>query len=185
MKRFLTIFSAITLSCMALQAQQSVSEIKSANDNATSVVKQEKSTSRMYRKGYRADIELSCGISEQWGISSSHGFSFGNGLYVGGGVGFMAEFVPDYNSKPVYLTPIFADLKYSFLDKVATPFVGFKVGKMIDITNSAARWFFSPEIGVDIHKFSILFGYEFQQAFIGYNSKHINQYLKVGVGFTF
>ena len=36
--------------------------------------------SRMYRKGYRADIELSWANPNHWGISTSHGRSFGNGM---------------------------------------------------------------------------------------------------------
>ena len=50
-----------------------------------------------YDRGYRFDIELSCSIPTIWEFSSSHGYSFGNGLYVGGGAGFYAEFLPDYN----------------------------------------------------------------------------------------
>lgn len=46
------------------------------------------STSRMYARKYRADIELSWSNPNTWGITSSHGYSFGNGLYVGGGAGF-------------------------------------------------------------------------------------------------
>ena len=45
------------------------------------------STSRMYARKYRADIELSWSNPNTWGITSSHGYSFGNGLYVGGGAG--------------------------------------------------------------------------------------------------
>ena len=44
--------------------------------------------SRMHKKGYRADIELSWANPNHWGISTSHGRSFGNGLYAGGGAGF-------------------------------------------------------------------------------------------------
>lgn len=58
-------------------------------------VKAENAKSVHYREGYRADVELSCNIHEIWHFSSSHGYAFGNGLYVGGGAGFSAEYVPD------------------------------------------------------------------------------------------
>ena len=75
-----------------------------------------------YRNGYRADIELSCIIPHTWAITSSHGYSFGNGLYVGGGAGFSAEFLPDYNTMPSYIAPVFADLKYSFINRLQVRF---------------------------------------------------------------
>ena len=69
----------MTILCAALVSGAALS----AQEKADTV-----STSRMYRKHYRADIELSWTNPNIWGITSSHGYSFGNGLYVGGGVGF-------------------------------------------------------------------------------------------------
>jgi hypothetical protein len=81
-----------------------------------------------YDRGYRFDIELACSIPSIWEFSSSHGYSFGNGLYVGGGAGFYAEFLPDYKTTPTYYIPVFADVKYNFCNTLASPFISFKGG---------------------------------------------------------
>lgn len=143
------------------------------------------STSINYKRGYRADVELSCAIPDTWGITTSHGFSFGNGLYVGGGAGFSAEFLPDYDAKPTYLVPVFADLKYSFLNKLASPFVNFRTGGYADVTNTGIRYFLNPSVGVDIKRFAIKVGYEYQVG-VWKNSLGTNKHnVKCGVAFTF
>ena len=86
--------------------------------NSMLFAQENKNKSRMYNKSYRADVELTWQNPRTWGIASSHGYSFGNGLYVGGGAGFSAEFT-DYKTKPAFLLPLFADVKYSFLNKLA------------------------------------------------------------------
>ncbi len=140
-----------------------------------------KTASRMYRNGYRADIELSWANPNHWGISTSHGRSFGNGLYVGGGVGFNAIM----ENKITYYTPVFADVKYSFINRLASPFVSAKAGGLIDITNSGIRTFVNPALGVDISRFSIKVGYEYRLGCWGYGKGVHNHQVKCGVGFTF
>ena len=162
------------------------------------------STSRMYRKHYRADIELSWTNPNIWGITSSHGYNFGNGLYVGGGVGFAAEltkspvartvsdevdpeysYTPESNWNATYLVPVFADIKYSFINMLASPFVSLKAGSYADITNTGLRAFVSPAVGVDISRFSIKVGYEYQVGFWKYGRGEDSHRIKLGVGFTF
>ena len=138
-----------------------------------------------YKRGYRADIELSSALIHQSGITSSHGFSYGNGLYIGGGAGFGAEFVPDFNAVPTYTIPVFADIKYSFLKTMTSPFVSLKAGGVVDITNTGIRAFANPSIGVDIARFSIKAGYEYQLGVWKHlNGKHIHK-VKIGVAYTF
>lgn len=137
--------------------------------------------SRMYRKGYRADVELSWANPNHWGISTSHGRSFGNGLYAGGGAGFYAIMADDVT----YYTPVFADIKYSFINRLASPFVSAKAGGLIDITNSGIRTFINPALGVDIDRFSIKVGYEYQLGCWGFGKGTHNHQIKCGVGFTF
>ena len=135
----------------------------------------------MYRHGYRADVELSWANPNHWGISTSHGRSYGNGLYVGGGAGFYA--IMDVNT--TYYTPVFAEVKYSFINRLASPFVSTKVGGLIDITNSGIRTFINPALGIDIARFSIKVGYEYQLGCWGFGKGTHNHQVKCGVGFTF
>ena len=159
-----------------------------------------------YNRGYRADIELSWANKSVWGITSSHGFSFGNGLYVGGGAGFGAEltkntadmtnvadevidpeysYTPESNWNASYFVPVFADIKYSFTKTQVAPFVSMKGGAIADITNKGIRTFANPAIGLDIARFSIKVGYEYQLGFWGYlDGKHMHN-VKLGVAYTF
>ncbi len=166
MNKILTIFIALVASVAIMSAQ-------------------EVSSAKMYDRGYRADIELSAAIANQYAISTSQGFSFGNGLYIGGGLGFAAELKPEYSSNAVFLVPIFADLKYSFLNQKCTPFVGLRAGEIIDITKNGLRVFANPSVGVDIARFSIKVGYELQYGAMGAGEGLLNHYAKIGVGFTF
>ncbi len=157
-----------------------------------------------YNRGYRADIELSWANESVWGITSSHGFSFGNGLYVGGGAGFGAEltknttarvsddvidpeysYTPDSNWNASYFVPVFADIKYSFTKTLASPFVSLRGGAIADITNVGVRTFASPAVGLDIARFSLKVGYEYQLGFWGHlDGKHMHN-VKLGVAYTF
>lgn len=138
-----------------------------------------------YKRGYRANIELSALIPDTWAITSSHGFSFGDGFYFGAGVGFAAEFMPNYKSKPTYLTPLFVDVKHSFVNRLASPFINLSTGAYADITNTGIRYFLAPSIGIDIGRFAIKMGYEYQIGVWKYSCGVGKHSAKVGVAFTF
>ena len=214
MKRFLTIFCAIAFSGAALSAQNNADTIRvnrNESDTLVIIVKEKQLIDRKakkeqklaekaqrpayminvgYNRGYRADIELSWADKSVWGITSSHGFSFGNGLYVGGGAGFGAELTkkaktPESNWNASYFVPVFADIKYSFLNTLATPFVSLKGGAVADITNKGIRTFANPAVGLDIARFSLKVGYEYQLGFWGHlDGEHIHN-IKLGVAYTF
>ena len=214
MKRFLTIFCAIAFSGASLSAQDNADTIKvnrNGSDTLVIILKEKQSIDRQakkeqrlaekaqrpaymvnvgYNRGYRADIELSWADKSLWGISSSHGFSFGNGLYVGGGAGFGAELTknavtPEADWNASYFVPVFADIKYSFTKTLASPFVSLKGGAIADITNKGIRTFANPAVGLDIARFSLKVGYEYQLGFWGHlDGKHMHN-IKLGVAYTF
>ena len=138
-----------------------------------------------YKREYRGNVELSCAIPDSWGITTSHGFSFGNGLYVGGGAGFVAEFLPDYESLPTYLVPVFADVKYSFIDRVASPLLNIQTGVYADITNTGVRYFLNPSVGIDVGRFAFKVGYEYQMGVWRHNHNVSKHNAKIAVSFTF
>ena len=212
MKRILTIICAFAFSGAALSAQNDTIKVsRNGSDTLVIVVKEKQSIDRQARKeqrlsekaqkpayminvgynwGYRADIELSWANKSVWGITSSHGFSFGNGLYVGGGAGFGAELTkntktPETNWNASYFVPVFADIKYSFTKTQVAPFVSMNVGAIADITNKGIWTFANPAIGLDIARFSMKVGYEYQLGFWGHlDGKHIHN-VKLGVAYTF
>ena len=214
MRRIFTIICAIAFSGAALSAHNNADTIKvSRNDSDTLViiVKSQQSIDRQVRKnqrlaekelkpaymvnagynrGYRADIELSWTYKSVWSMTSSHGFSFGNGLYVGGGAGFGAELTkqaqtPESSGGASYFVPVFADIKYSFMKTLASPFISLRGGAIADITNPGIRTFASPAVGLDIARFSLKVGYEYQLGFWGHlDGKHMHN-VKLGVAYTF
>ena len=214
MKRILTIICAIAFSGAALSAQNNADTIKvsrNESDTLVIIVKEKPSIDREakkdqrlakkaqkpayminvgYERGYRADIELSWAGKSVWGIASSHGFSFGNGLYVGGGAGFGAELTKQADTSESswnasYFVPVFADIKYSFMKTLASPFVSLRGGAIADITNLGVRTFASPTVGLDIARFSLKVGYEYQLGFWGYlDGKHMHN-VRLGVAYTF
>ena len=214
MKRIFTIICAIVFSGAALSAQNNADTIKvsrNESDTLVIIVKEKPSIDREakkeqrlakkaqkpayminvgYERGYRADIELSWAGKSVWGIASSHGFSFGNGLYVGGGAGFGAELTKQADTSgsswnASYFVPVFADIKYSFMKTLASPFVSLRGGAIADITNLGVRTFASPAVGLDIARFSLKVGYEYQLGFWGYlDGKHMHN-VRLGVVYTF
>lgn len=157
-----------------------------------------------YEREYRADMELSWSESSIWGISSSHCFSFGNGLYVGGAAGFSAELFrksvaaparevidPEFsytlesNWNASYFVPVFTDIKYSILKDFVTPFVSMKGGAITDITNIGIRTFANPSVGLDIARFSLKVGYEYQLGFWGHLDGVHSHRIKAGIAYTF
>ena len=214
MKRILTIICAIAFSGAALSAQNNADTIKvsrNESDTLVIIVKEKPSIDREakkeqrlakkaqkpayminvgYERGYRADIELSWAGKSVWGIASSHGFSFGNGIYVGGGAGFGAELTKQADTSgsswnASYFVPVFADIKYSFMKTLASPFVSLRGGAIADITNLGVRTFASPAVGLDIARFSLKVGYEYQLGFWGYlDGKHMHN-VRLGVAYTF
>lgn len=184
MKRVFTLLSAVLLSSAALSAQE-MTETQTVHHISDKIKPTTYMTNMGYKRAYRADIELGASLDRKFDITTSHGFSFGNGLYVGGGVGFGAEFTPNIKAEPTYLVPVFADIKYSFMKSLATPFVSMKGGASADITNSGIRTFANPAVGVDIARFSIKVGYEYQLGFWGTGKgKHFHS-VKFGLGYTF
>lgn len=141
-----------------------------------------------YRKRYRADIELSYHVNDSWFFTTSHGYGFGNGLYIGGGSGFGVEYVPDYYAEADCLLPLFADLKYSFLNKAASPFLSLKAGGYANVDSEEVkgiRLFVNPAIGVEIKRFSIRAGYEYQHKVWGIDKGANKHNFKCSVAFTF
>ncbi len=176
MKKIFVTLGALIFSIATLFAQ---------NDLSVSNNSEREQETIMYKEGYRGDITLSWSTFKQFGISSSHGHSFGNGLYVGGGAGFGAEFTDGFDQSPDYVTPLFAELKYSFLNQCATPFVGVRLGEIIDISNEGLRLMFNPYVGVDFSRISIRVGYDFHGGMIGADEGEINHYITVGAGISF
>lgn len=119
-----------------------------------------------FNRGYRANIELDWshggngfGIVH-YGLTTSHGYSFGNGLYLGGGLGVMEEQHSSPVSASYFSLPVFADLKYSFINGTVSPFVALRGGMIIGTTHKGFGGYLRPSIGVDIWRFSLTLSYE-------------------------
>ena len=88
-------------------------------------------------------------------LFTSHGYSFGNGAFVGMGTGVIMDFAGQCT------IPLFADFKYSFLNKTVSPFIDYKMGiSLYDMAYTSL--YVSPSVGFDIGRFSLSVGYVFQ-----------------------
>ncbi len=101
-----------------------------------------------YKKGYAPSIEIGGTFVDSFGfrpeVLTSHGYCFGNGLYVGGGLGLGFEHWTIRERENRFFVPVFVDLKYSFLNRLASPFVGIKAGAMLDCTGLGIGWCCPP-----------------------------------------
>lgn len=120
-----------------------------------------------YKKGYKADVEIgtkiySKGTGNAYMATTSHGYAFGNGLYVGGGIGIGVEThgMLDHSEARICV-PVFADVKYSFINRLASPFVSIKAGGYYDYTQCGIGYFVRPAVGVDIWRFSLNVGIDY------------------------
>ena len=114
-----------------------------------------------YEKGYLGNVALggTVGLDYDFGsrttLFTSHGYSFGNGAFVGMGTGVIMDFAGQCT------IPLFADFKYSFLNKTVSPFIDYKMGiSLYDMAYTSL--YVSPSVGFDIGRFSLSVGYVFQ-----------------------
>jgi len=121
----------------------------------------EKGLNPHYVKGYLGNVALggTVGLDYDFGsrttLFTSHGYSFGNGAFVGMGTGVIMDFAGQCT------IPLFADFKYSFLNKTVSPFIDYKMGiSLYDMAYTSL--YVSPSVGFDIGRFSLSVGYVFQ-----------------------
>lgn len=114
-----------------------------------------------YEKGYLGNVALggTVGLDFDFGsrttLFTTHGYSFGNGAFAGMGTGVIMDFAGQCT------IPLFADFKYSFLDKTVSPFIDYKMGiSLYNMTYTSL--YVSPSVGFDIGRFSLSVGYVFQ-----------------------
>lgn len=67
----------------------------------------------------------------------------------------------------------------------STPFVCFQGGAIADITHQGIRTFANPAIGLDIARFSVKAGYEYQLGFWGNREGEHTHQIKLGIAYTF
>lgn len=120
-------------------------------------------TNPLYSSGYQGYVEMSMGMVSGNGVNvgvlTSHGYGTGFGLYTGMGTGFIIS--PESGSS--VSTPVYFDLKYSFIDDDFSPYAAMKTGVSFSIENGSTGILLSPSIGVDIRKhLSMFLGYGYE-----------------------
>lgn len=112
-----------------------------------------------YEKGYGGNVAV--GIAAGYGftgmLTTSHGYNFGNGVFLGAGTGVMT------NLYDVIDIPLFTHLRYSFIPKKVSPFIGAKAGITYFLGRFGLGLTLSPEIGINIGKVSLGLGYMFER----------------------
>ena len=121
-----------------------------------------------YDIGYHPSVEAGVVLNNVSAVASamtSQGYCFGNGLYLGGVTGLVFGAVSSDGGR-AQMIPVLAEVKYSFLDRKASPFVALRTGAMFDLSSdgfaSGAGFVLRPTIGVDIRRFSVSVGVNLQ-----------------------
>lgn len=117
--------------------------------------------------GYSPSVEAGVSLNEHYVVpyvTTSQGYCFGNGLYIGGvaGVSFNSAEINGKSSR--VLIPLLAEIKYSFIDRLASPFIGLKGGGILDCTALGIGYIVRPYVGVDIWRFSLNVGVDYETA---------------------
>ncbi len=156
MKKILKTFIVATICLMAQTAVSAEENTDSKNSNKN----------LYFNRGYRANIELNWSNGGKgfgfthYGLTTSHGYSFGNGLYLGAGLGVIVEPHDGPSSDYFFSLPVFADLKYSFINGTVSPFVALRGGMIIGTTYKGFGGYLRPSVGMDIWRFSLTLSYE-------------------------
>ena len=121
--------------------------------------------------GYSPSVEAGVSLNEYYTVpyvTTSQGYCFGNGLYIGGvaGVSFNSAEINGKSSR--VLIPLLAEIKYSFIDRLASPFIGLKGGGILDCTALGIGYIVRPYVGVDIWRFSLNVGVDYETATYNY-----------------
>jgi len=131
-----------------------------------------------YRQGFSFEVES--GYADNGGyFDISSGCNIIHGLYVGLGGGYERH---DFDGKLHTMVPAFIQARYSFLDKVVSPFFDFKVGVLTDFSDQAVGHFFRPAIGVEYRHLGVKVGYDWAQI---ENSGFSDDMCTIGVFYRF
>ena len=129
-----------------------------------------------YRQGFSFEVES--GYADNGGyFDISSGCNVIHGLYLGGGYERH-----DFDGKLHTMVPAFIQARYSFLDKVVSPFFDFKVGVLTDFSDQAVGHFFRPAIGVEYRHLGVKVGYDWAQI---ENSGFSDDMCTIGVFYRF
>ena len=121
------------------------------------------------KPGYAGNISFAIGKDFIQGstvdLLTSHGYSFGNGLYLGMGTGLSVNLVSGDGIGTFMTVPIFADMKYSFMDRRVSPFIALKagIGMYTAYDYLPLCLYLAPSVGIDIGRFSIGINYVYKK----------------------
>lgn len=124
-----------------------------------------------FRKGPAGMVEIGTLFNQGYSgsyVSVSSGYNVLHGLFTGAGIGVKNQkfLSPGVNS---FLVPVFAQVRYSLLNKKFSPFIDLKAGLLADCTRSVKSpvspypdnnigHFFKGAVGVDYKHFSLSVG---------------------------
>ena len=119
-----------------------------------------------YERGYKADLQVGVSPARNYivansTLTTSHGYCFGNGLFVGGGTGVYVDRRVIDMKKARILLPIYGEVTYSFMNRMASPLIGVRGGALSDYTIRGAGFFVRPYIGVNIWRMTLTAGIEY------------------------
>lgn len=117
-----------------------------------------------YDAGYHPTVEAGLvlnGNVAAVSVVTSQGYCFGNGLYIGGMTGIVFGSMSE-NGGRAQAVPVMGEIKYGFMDSLASPFVGLRTGMVLDVSSVGIGFVLRPVLGVDIGRFALSVGLNLQ-----------------------
>ena len=131
----------------------------------------QESVNPSFKKGPAGMVEVGTLFNQGFSggyASVSSGYNVLPGLFTGVGIGFKTQEFSVHNENSL-LVPVYAQVRYSLLNKTFSPFIDLKAGLLADYTKSlktvntpypdnGCGHFFKAAIGVDYKRFSLSVG---------------------------
>ena len=127
-----------------------------------------------YERGYKADLQIGMSPARNYVVANStlttsHGYCFGNGLFVGGGTGVYIDRRSIDMKKASVLLPVYGEVAYSFMNRMASPLIGVRGGALSDYTVRGSGFFVRPYIGANVWRMTVSVGVEYMS--MGYRTE--------------
>lgn len=118
-----------------------------------------------YQDRYVGNVNFNIGGTighrDELSLLTTHGWAFGNGLFFGGGTGILFPLEFGDRDRGISI-PVFADTRYSVMDRNVSPFFELKFGIAYSMELGSTGLLASPSMGIDIGRWSVSVSYIFQ-----------------------
>lgn len=168
--------------------------LKVVKEDLNSISRDNRAADNYYKseyptKGYRWFLDLATSYAPneevyRYSLSTSHGYQF-NKFYLGGGLGYQVLFNPELKRNNTVNTLLgFVDVRWDFASSKCSPFLGLRVGDMINLDSDKFEGYFyyKVSLGARINMVSV---YGIYESNAGVEGQFFGHSYGLGVSFDF